>query len=478
MNFVNELASFYASARKPETSSASLEGLYTRLPTITNNYKKYQQSDASEFFDIILEILSKCEERLISSLKEAYLNDLKTLQKELKSAPSSISDLFSFHSVSQNLSLKCGFHQISFLRSICPRIGLAMAVPDGPTQKEIELQKVEDFGELLLLAKDEHADIKKEAQKGLQELKEKMVEKFVEGNIKIGHFKPTISKPADFGFSDNEIKNFWLPSPLETIRAKNVDVISKTGKIIKNNAQKGAETYTGTGEKPALDLTTLIHENFKEKHVNSQENFYSCPRCLANAQKSGIEEKPNMAALLRKYLYNPPESLMFSINRFSLGEDPEGGPEKVIIKDNRPVVIPLHIDLTNYVVKRNKKEDLKDGSTAGGRDETFKYSLNSLVCHAGSLSRGHFHCLTYHRQTGTWWMLNDRLYKRVEEGAIRQTQGVVMAGYTREYEKRQDLGQAPEVEKVGEEGLKGKGKEFDFGMLKDALDGLDLSSED
>jgi ubiquitin C-terminal hydrolase len=120
---------------------------------------------------------------------------------------------------------------------------------------------------------------------------------------------------------------------------------------------------------------------FHESEILDEENPWFCPSCDSN-------QRANKTLTI----WRPPETLMVYLKRFIFHD-------MMPVKVDDPVSYPLDsLDLTGFI---------RSSASSRGFPEKLTYDLDSVVCHYGGVSAGHYTSFVKHCTTGKWLYFND-----------------------------------------------------------------------
>ena len=106
-------------------------------------------------------------------------------------------------------------------------------------------------------------------------------------------------------------------------------------------------------------------------------------------------------------LWKNPEALIISLKRFDFTST-------YLKKNNRPIQIPEHIDMSKYTV----------GKTAT------RYKLKACATHSGSYMGGHYHAISQDQKDMTWCIFDDESVMKFGEGEVNFPSEHLSKGYT------------------------------------------------
>ncbi|AYV85731.1 MAG: putative ubiquitin-specific protease [Satyrvirus sp.] len=136
-----------------------------------------------------------------------------------------------------------------------------------------------------------------------------------------------------------------------------------------------------------ITIDDCIQEYFKEEALD-EKNLWSCEGC--NNKVKGIK---------KLQLWSVPPILVIQFKRF--------GAER-IFKDSRLVKYPLeHFDISSVVSSVQKSET-----------KCYKYTLQCVINHTGSLHNGHYYTYCRDEDTGKWFEFNDGSVDEISSSVI------------------------------------------------------------
>lgn len=138
---------------------------------------------------------------------------------------------------------------------------------------------------------------------------------------------------------------------------------------------------------PILTIQDCMHDYFKEETLD-EKNLWMCEGC--NKKVCGIK---------KLQLWTGPPILVIQLKRFGNTRNS---------KDNRLVKYPTeHFDISSVM-----------SSVQFEPSKCFKYRLQCVINHTGSLNSGHYYTYCLDEDSGKWYEFNDHLVSEIDKNRI------------------------------------------------------------
>ena len=238
------------------------------------------------------------------------------------------------------------------------------------------------------------------------------------------HVKITNMKFKDLEVND-DTKDLLIPSPLFT-----------------KPPVKTSETKES--DKTSLTLEEVLYNNYREDFLNNIDNWYNCESCAKldpksqtplpdpslmdekfdpkPASKTSLPDGQKMRFIVRKsFILEAPKRLVLTLKRFKRSADSsEKGVFTSYTKNNSRIVYGEHLDISKYTMKKKL-------------GETFKYELEGVICHTGTLQNGHYTAYALQEVMGDkiWYYYNDQYAKPVDVKDVLNNSSAFVLVYRR-----------------------------------------------
>ena len=287
----------------------------------------YSQQDGPELFRYFTDALIYGEMNILKAT--GRLNPVKT---PFKKKETEVENSLMCYSVNDVYCLKCEHETWTF--DICLEIILAIEIPQtkdlvdsDDEDKYRPKTKNSYFGWGKKSPAQEPAKKWTEEKKKAQEDLDGLIEthnNFCEDQG--GHYEIDIAK-----FKNDPIPNF----------DKEKDKLYSTPHVIPQETSS-----------KSIGLETLLEYHFKTTLLNNKDNYYTCEVC----RKTEDMEKNIMFITSTHRLYDLAPTLCITLKRFKQTSSYGWGSGGGFTKINSQVDFPMQLDMTKYVMKKNKEE--------------------------------------------------------------------------------------------------------------------------
>lgn len=346
----------------------------------------YSQQDGPELFRYFTDALIFGEMNILKA--QGRLSDIKTPFKKKETV---VENNLMCYSVNDVYCLKCKHETWTF--DMCLEIILTIEIPQTKNLLDSDdedyykpKQKKGWFGKSSQESKEppkKWTEEKKKAQEHLDQLIENHNEYCEEQG---GHYEIDITKFGD--------------EPIPAGFNKSTDKLYSTPHVIPQESNS-----------KSIELETLLEYHFKTTLLNNKDNYYTCEKC----RKTEDMEKNIMFITSTHRLYDLAPTLCITLKRFKQTSSYSWASGGGFSKINSQVDFPMELDMTRYVMKRDK-------------NETFEYELQAIMVHSGGMGGGHYIAYAKHETSKgpSWFYFSDGYFREVSVGDVKSAQAYML----------------------------------------------------